>query len=91
MRQSIITRYIGPTRVRGPRVSATSSGGKRIAIEWDDALNSDQNHSAAACALASKLGWSGVWHGGSLGDRAGCVFVQPDGDGFAVTNEQRAA
>ena len=53
-------------------------------IEWDDALNSDQNHSAAAYKLAHKLGWSGHWTGGGLPSPDGCIFVCDDGDGFAV-------
>ena len=89
MRQSITTRYIGPARIRGSRVSATASGGERMIIEWDDALNSEQNHSAAAFALATRLGWSGAWHGGGTA-QGGCVFVQPDSDGFDVANERRA-
>src|SRR6185437_14816907 len=55
--QSIETKYVGPTNSRGSRVKATASGGFTLTIEWDDALNTDENHSAAARALINKLGW----------------------------------
>jgi hypothetical protein len=64
MRQTIATRYSGPTNHRGSKCLAASNSGHRLIVEWDDALNSDQNHIAAAQALAQKLGWSGTWHGG---------------------------
>ena len=82
MRQSIATRYHGPTNTRGSRVSATSSSGIRIALHWDDALNTDENHIAAARALIAKLGWSGQWAAGA--DRLGRVFVNIDDDVFTV-------
>ena len=80
MRQSIQTKYIGPTNARGSRVSATSASGHRVVIGWDDALNSDENHFAAAMALARKLNWTGTWHVGSTPH--GCVFVQSIGDPY---------
>lgn len=84
MRQSIVTKYIGPGNVRGSRVSATASGGARISSRWDDALDSDANHIFAARALAVKLGWFGAWVPGSLGDGARCVFVNVDEDAFTI-------
>jgi hypothetical protein len=82
MRQSIVTKYHGPGNVRGSRVSATSTSGHRIILEWDDALNTDENHKAAALALATKLQWRGTWQGGAL--KTGYCFVNLDGDAFAV-------
>jgi hypothetical protein len=92
MRQSIQTKYIGPTNARGSRVSAISASGARIVIEWDDALNTDENHKAAAMALARKLNWAGTWHAGSTPH--GCVFVQSTGDpydSFTLGKAQRGA
>jgi hypothetical protein len=89
MRQSIQTRYISATNLRGSRVSATSASGQRIILEWDDALNTDENHKAAAAALARKLDWHGVWACGSLPH--GCVFVLQDGDRFMVTPQRAKA
>jgi hypothetical protein len=82
MRQAITTRYIGPTDKRGSRVKATSSGGLSFTLEWDDALDTDANHQAAAMALAKRQGWSGTWAAGA--DRVGNVYVNLDGDCFAV-------
>ncbi len=87
MRQSIVTKYHGPTNTRGSKVIATSASGHRLQLEWDDALNSDANHQAAAMALAVKLDWSGTWAAGSTND--GCVFVNLDGDAFAVVPKDR--
>jgi hypothetical protein len=82
MRQSISTKYHGPTNTRGSKVIATSASGHRLSLEWDDALNNDENHTAAAMALANKLQWTGAWHGGAT--KTGYCFVNQDGDGFAI-------
>ena len=87
MRQSIVTKYHGPTDKKGSRVSATSASGHRIIFDWDDSLNIDENHAVAARRLAAKLGWAGDWFGGSL--FYGCVFVCADGRDFSV--ERQAA
>lgn len=60
--QAIITKYHGPTDRRGSRVSATAAAG-RVYLAWDDALNSEANHAAAAVALAEKMGWLGAGYG----------------------------
>jgi hypothetical protein len=90
--QAIVTRYIGPTNYRGSRVKATCEGGS-IILEWNDALNSKQNHDAAAKALANKLDWGGEWHSGCLPDNRGNCYVQGDiGSGpVFCTYSKRAA
>ena len=55
--RAIVTKYIGPGNVRGSRVKATASAGS-VTLRWDDSLNSDQNHYAAARALETKYGWT---------------------------------
>jgi hypothetical protein len=54
----IITRYLGPTNCRSSRVVAThqrdSEKTYRVTLSWDDALNSEANHQAAADALLAK-------------------------------------
>jgi hypothetical protein len=65
--QAIVTRYHGPGNVRGSRVKATAQAGS-ITLDWDDALGSDENHMAAAKALADKFKWRGWWHTGGLPD-----------------------
>lgn len=84
MRQSISTKYLGATNYRGSRVKARSSSGLSLTVSWDDALGSDENHTAAARALAAKLGWSGRWVAGGASDGRGNVYVNDDGDGFEI-------
>lgn len=67
--QAIQTRYHGPTNSRGSRVSARCDAG-RVTIGWDDRLNIEENHAAAAAKLCARFGWtgeivSGVLHDGS--------------------------
>ena len=73
MRQSIATKYHGPTDYRGARVTARSASGHRLTVAWNYALDPAGNHAEAARALAIKLGWVGEWYGGSTTD--GYVFV----------------
>jgi len=54
--QAIITKYLGPTNVRGSRIKATCAAGS-LTVSYDDALGSDGNHRAVAEALCVKLGW----------------------------------
>jgi hypothetical protein len=66
--QAIQTKYIGPSNVRGSRVKAIAQAGS-VTLEWDDALNRDDNHLAAAKALATKLSWDyGEFIAGTLPD-----------------------
>lgn len=77
MRQAIVTRFLPPTGPRGSRVTARCAAG-RLTLSWDHALNSDQNHTDAALALAERLGWTYPghgWVGGGLPDGAGYAFV----------------
>lgn len=74
--QTIVTKYHGPTNTRGSRVSASAQVGK-IVLTWDDELSSDDNHLAAATALAGKYGWL-VKHrlvSGGLPDGTGNCYV----------------
>lgn len=54
--QAIETKYMGPTNFKGSRVKAVCAAGS-LTIEWDDTLNSDENHLEAARKLAEKLRW----------------------------------
>ena len=75
--QAIITKYIGPSNVRGSRVKATASAGS-VTLHWDDALNSYGNHAAAAKALVKKLKWSGRYVQGGMPQNGYC-FVSAEG------------
>ena len=80
---AIVTRYLGPTDHRGSRVKAMADWGehlKTVVLDWDDALNSTENHARAANALAVKLEWRGRWIGGGI--KTGYVFVRDPASGF---------
>lgn len=54
-RQSIETRYIGPTNHLGSRIIATTPSGHRLTHHWDYSLGIEANHYAAAKALKLAL------------------------------------
>lgn len=74
--QAIVTKYIGPSNVRGSRVKASASAGS-VTISYNSALNSEDNHLAAAETLARKYGWldNATLHGGGMPDGSGNVYV----------------
>lgn len=57
--KAIKTTYLGPTNVRGSRVKASDCDRNSIILSWDNALDSDENHKAAAKALCDKMNWQG--------------------------------
>lgn len=77
-RQAITTRYVGPTDRCGSRVKATAQAGS-VTLDWDDALDSKDNHALAAIALAKKYKWldhrEPVLMAGGLPRNGGTVFV----------------
>ena len=73
MRQAIVTKFVGPTNCRGSRIIAKADAGK-ITVEYDHALNGDQNHLIAAQKLAEKFGWKGALTGGGLPDGVGAHY-----------------
>ncbi len=75
--QAITTKFRGPTDTRGSRVIARAAAGS-LTHAWDYALDYEGNHTAAARALAEKLGWAGQWVGGGLPDGSGDTFVCVD-------------
>lgn len=83
MRQAIITKFHGPTNVRGSRIKATAAAGS-VTVHYDHALNQQGNHDAAAKALALKLDWKGAWYAGGLPSQDGNCYVW-DADGFGET------
>ena len=74
MYQAITTKYLGPTNVHGSRVKATAEAGS-VTLSWDHALNTDENHIAAAKVLAEKFNWAGNYVGGALHGTSGYAFV----------------
>ena len=79
--QAIRTRYMGPTNAKGSRVQAKCEA-KTIYIEWDDALNSEENHKAACDAIITRMGWNSPHFGCSISG----VF---DGDYYWVEDQKR--
>ena len=75
MFQAITTKYLGPTNYRGSRIKARAQVGA-ITIPWDYALSVDDNHKAAAEALALKWEWAGLWIGGATYTNEGHTFVK---------------
>jgi len=89
--QTITTKYLGPTNHRGSRYKATHTGNyTSVTLSADYSLNAENNHTAAALALAEKLGWEGNYTGGHTQD--GMVFVSDDGGYcFKATRKEEAA
>lgn len=71
--QAIITKFIGPTNVRGARIKATASAGS-VTIPFPHELGLYERHEKAARALCEKLGWDFELAGGDLPDGS-TVFV----------------
>lgn len=71
--QAIKTKWLAPTNYRGSRIVASAEAGK-VTVQWDYSLNVDENHRAAAGALATKLQWAGDWMGAAT-PNSGYAFV----------------
>ncbi len=55
-RQSIQTKYQGPTTYKPAKIIAWAKAGK-LYHDWSEHLSPEQNHEAAALRLLIKLGW----------------------------------
>jgi len=75
--QTITTTIHGPTDKHGTRISARIEASTTVG-PYDSALSSEENHAAAARALADKMEWSGELVGGSTTQRR-MVWVFVDG------------
>jgi hypothetical protein len=88
--QSIITRFIASTITKGPRITAsTSAKGLRLTIPYNYAIGTNENHRAAARALAEKLDWQFRFVEGSNGER-GNVYVIDRDEGFTIPRREAA-
>ena len=72
--QAIETHYLPRTETKPARVVAKCQASKVI-VSWDENLNVEDNHHAAAKALAKKLEWHGVWMCGAKANGKGNVYV----------------
>ena len=83
--QAIETKYLSATNCKGSRIKATHQGNvKSVTVDYDHALNLDENHHEAAKALMRKLNWKGEMHGGST--RAGMAWVFVSEDSLMILN-----
>ena len=57
--RAIVTKYIGPSNVKGPRVKAIEIYGKYVMSSWRDEWDTDRNHREACRDLCQRLGWKG--------------------------------
>lgn len=73
---AILTRYHGPSNIKGSRVSAMAGNGHRIILSWNSAWDGVRNHATAAQELRTRMGWKGKLVGGTLDNGNMCwVFA----------------
>jgi len=70
--QVIQTKYLGPTNTKGSRIKAYTEA-HSVTVSYDYALNSEDNHMAAAKVLKDKLRWNSKMIGGHT--EKGIVFM----------------
>lgn len=75
-RSAIVTRFIGATRVHGPRIKATCAAGSATVPYDSDLSVGVENHRAAVQALLTKLKWTGHYAAGGMPNDDGYVFVE---------------
>jgi hypothetical protein len=91
--QAIVTKYLGPTNVRGSRIKATAAA-RSLTVHRDDSLGIEENHARAAQQLAELLEWRGKWVMGGTPDGRGYVFACLDGTfgaAFTTSGKKLAA
>jgi hypothetical protein len=82
MTQAIITKYHGPTNVKGARVTARAWIGSAT-VSYDHALCQYENHARAARALVARH-WAHrepVLHGGEMPSGHGYAFLMLQAEG----------
>lgn len=90
IKTTIITKFHGPTNVKGARYSAADQNGHRITLAMDHELSDCQNHDRAALALCLKMGWTDdvrMVRGHLKGSSNVYVFDEPRGR-VAVSGEK---
>lgn len=71
--KAIVTKFHGPSNVKGSRYSATDEDGNRVIVGADHSVHYESNHDAAALALCKKMGWRGTLQRGHVS--TGYVYV----------------
>jgi hypothetical protein len=77
--KAITTKYHGPTKTRGSRISATD-GSKRITVPFDHGVDDRENHRLTMRDLVYAIGMSELtpseqWHGGTINGGSSYVWV----------------
>jgi hypothetical protein len=73
--QAIVTKYIGPSNVKGSRIKATSASGVSAFSDYKSEYDTERNHREAIRKLCHKLGWHGHMVLGSTKVGYVAVFV----------------
>lgn len=81
MAQAIITKFVGPTAKRGPRVSVKGWINSAL-YAWEEGLSVEENHAVAAGHYVYELNkeragdfqWC-IVSGGSMPDSSGYAFI----------------
>ena len=73
--QSIITKYIAPSYLRGARLSVYATGGCRMMLAWRGDLTADENHREGARVFARTYSWWGSWIAGAYNDKGALIWV----------------
>ena len=62
-RVAVVATYHGPTNSNGSRITVrrADGGGKRITVEWDYALNPEENYAHAIRTYLELMEWGGAW------------------------------
>jgi len=82
--QAIQTKYIPCTDFKDNRYKAWIAGGSSITLTQADNLEPQDNHKRVAIALATKMGWKGVYQGGCLPNGNYCWTISDTDSSFEV-------
>lgn len=74
--KAILTKYVGPSNVKGSRIIASDSDGNRVIMSYPYELSGEDAHRKAAQTLCDKMGWTGELVGGGLKNGYAWVFVR---------------
>lgn len=86
---AIVTKYLGPTDLKGARVVASCRsavrGKARIIRPLRYELSPAEGHATVARELAELMEWPGRWYGGDLDERSYVWVRAPGGSPAFVT------
>lgn len=77
--QAIVTRYHAATNTKPSYVSARSTSGLRVSLNYEHEYTADAMHRRAAQKLCNKYGWPNELLGGGLSDSEEVWVLIPRG------------